>query len=127
MELEAVTLSLNGSVHELAHLRSWARKHLRYAVAEQVDDVIAVLDELASNALKHGAPPVLVRLRHRQGFVRVEVSDGSAELATPRTPTAEGGRGLYLIEGLSHSWGQRPSATGKTVWAETVLDVDPGR
>ncbi|MGW4488530.1 ATP-binding protein [Amycolatopsis sp. NPDC004368] len=122
-----MTLALSGSVHELAHLRSWAREHLRHAVAEQVDDVIAVLDELASNALKHGGPPVAVRLRHRRGFVRVEVSDGSAEFASPRTPTAEGGRGLYLVDALSHSWGQAPNATGKTVWAETVLDVDLGR
>ncbi|MGW1746456.1 ATP-binding protein [Streptomyces sp. NPDC002092] len=38
-------------------------------------------------------------------------------------PEDLGGRGLFLVDALSESWGVRPRSTGKTVWAH--LPVHP--
>jgi hypothetical protein len=48
----------------------------------------------------------------------VEVTDRGDELPHQRTPgeLASSGRGLVLLDLLSHQWGVRPESEGKTVW-----------
>ncbi|GAB3146569.1 ATP-binding protein [Amycolatopsis stemonae] len=105
-------------VTELARVRAWARRAVDDLTEPDRVDVIAVLDELTSNALRHGSPPRQVRLVRRPGRLRIEVDDTSPDAAAPRSPSSTGGRGLTLVGACSAAWGQERRSTGKTVWAE---------
>ncbi|MGP2437209.1 ATP-binding protein [Streptomyces sp. JW3] len=86
-----------------------------------------LLSELVTNALRVPVPSgrqVGVRIAQSQldGILRMEVSDagpGRPEVRAPADDEA-GGRGLLLVEALSHRWGveERANGIGKTVWAE---------
>ena len=84
------------------------------------DQLILALDEMASNALRHGGGRVRATVgTTADGFV-IEVSDGAA--AAPPAPAvgrdpSEGGLGLYLIAEMAcdHGWYVRNGA--KHVWA----------
>ncbi|MFJ3778052.1 SpoIIE family protein phosphatase [Streptomyces sp. NPDC090075] len=78
-----------------------------------------IVSELVGNAIRHGAPPLRLRLvldRH----LTCEVSD-AAECA-PHLKHArtidEDGRGLFIIASLADAWGTRYNGDGKTVWAQ---------
>ncbi|MDQ1676296.1 MAG: hypothetical protein QOC93_1440 [Actinomycetota bacterium] len=79
-----------------------------------------VLSELVTNALVHGAAPVSLRVRASPRRLYIEVTDGARYRPHRRVAAAtdENGRGLELLQALSHRWGVRPRATGKVVWAE---------
>jgi two-component sensor histidine kinase len=87
--------------------------------------LVLIADELASNALRHGHPPVAVALSRLAHRWLVTVSDSSTELppepARGRDPGL-GGFGLYLIADLSsaHGWSRERGA--KSVWA--VIEAD---
>ncbi|MDJ0379346.1 ATP-binding protein [Streptomyces sp. G-G2] len=95
------------------------------------DDILhtaeLVLSELVSNALRAPAPSdrqVRVRIAHSsaEGLLRLEVSDagsGRPEVRRPETDD-EHGRGLAVVDALSHRWGvsDRAGGIGKTVWSE---------
>lgn len=84
--------------------------------------VLDIANELMSNAVQHGRPPIAVRveLDRINGTVTVVVSDGSTAPARPlpyRAGLSERGLGLRLVSQLSTSWGQRADGEGKSVWA----------
>ncbi|WP_324615953.1 ATP-binding protein [Streptomyces sp. WM6372] len=93
------------------------------------EDVELVIGELAANAVVHGHVPgrnFEVVLRYDGRRVWVEVSDARGEQRPPRAPapadpwSAEGGRGLVVVEAVAREWGVRdrpPGHPGKTVWA----------
>ncbi|MGH3878133.1 MAG: ATP-binding protein [Actinophytocola sp.] len=119
----AEVLVISGELTELARVRQWAREELADLGEDLLIDALAVVDELTSNALRHSCAPFRVCLRRSAGRLRVEVADGSPEAAAPRTPGADGGRGLLLVKAYSLGWGQEIHPDGKIVWAE--LDVSP--
>ncbi|MFE9441480.1 ATP-binding protein [Streptomyces sp. NPDC006602] len=94
---------------------------------EVLDTAELVLSELVTNALRARAPhdrQVGVCIAHSEddGLLRLEVSDageGRPEMRGPGEDEA-GGRGLLLVEALTHCWGvqEREGGLGKTVWAE---------
>ncbi len=95
-----------------------------------LDDLVMttelVVSELLGNVVRHARGPVALRLlRGRSLFC--EVSDGS--LTTPHirraSDTDEDGRGLQLISALTHRWGVRYGASGKTIWTEQLLHTLP--
>ncbi|NEM07454.1 ATP-binding protein [Geodermatophilus normandii] len=88
--------------------------------ADLRDRLVLVLDEMASNALRHGGGSVEAAVRWTGDAFLVAVSDGDA--CTPPTPAvdrdpSEGGLGLYLIVELSTAHGWYVDGDAKTVWA----------
>ncbi|MCZ4507806.1 SpoIIE family protein phosphatase [Streptomyces sp. ActVer] len=85
-----------------------------------------VVSELVTNAIRHAAPPIQLRLIHDRTLI-CEVSDASSTAPHMRRARSydEGGRGLLLVAQLTQRWGTRPTPTGKTIWAEQSVDVDP--
>ncbi|MGK5112588.1 MULTISPECIES: ATP-binding protein [unclassified Geodermatophilus] len=109
-------------VAELPAVRAALRRYLAGPdLADLRDRLVLALDELASNALRHGggggvraAVGVTV-----DGWL-IEVSDRAA--ASPPAPAvgrdpSEGGLGLYLIAELASEHGWYVTADAKHVWA----------
>jgi serine phosphatase RsbU (regulator of sigma subunit)/anti-sigma regulatory factor (Ser/Thr protein kinase) len=94
---------------------------------ERLDTLVLLCNELVTNAVLHAAAPSEVRLRLRDGRVRLEVHDPSPQLPAPRVedPEATNGRGMLLVDALADSWGvDRGDGlpdVGKTVWVELAL------
>jgi len=82
-----------------------------------------LLSELITNAIRHGAGPIRVRLIHGLTLI-CEVYDTSSTAPHLRRASAsdEGGRGLFLVAQLAQSWGTRYTPEGKVIWAECGLD-----
>ena len=95
------------------------------ASARLVDDAMAVVSELVTNAVVHAGTEVEVdwRLEESGAFV-VEVRDHHPARA-PRDPSggeapyeiSDHGRGLRLVATLAESWGVTYRTGAKTVWA----------
>jgi anti-sigma regulatory factor (Ser/Thr protein kinase) len=86
----------------------------------RVEESVLALDELMSNALRHGRAPVDVEACATDGGVLLQVADRAAE--TPPQPTStrdpsDGGMGLGMIAdfALAHGWFARDDQ--KVVWA----------
>ncbi|MFI9781457.1 SpoIIE family protein phosphatase [Streptomyces sp. NPDC051956] len=81
-----------------------------------------IISELVTNAIRYGEGPVRLRLI-RDRHLTCEVTDGASTSPHMRRAhdTDEGGRGLYLVMTMSHRWGTRYAARGKTVWARQTL------
>lgn len=81
-----------------------------------------IVSELVTNAIRHGEPPIQLRLIRCDTLV-CEVSDGSS--AAPHLRRArsydESGRGLMLVAQVAERWGSRQTGSGKTIWTELPL------
>ncbi|KOG38598.1 SpoIIE family protein phosphatase [Streptomyces resistomycificus] len=85
-----------------------------------------VVSELVTNAIRHAAGPIRLRLIKDRSLI-CEVFDGGAtapHLRHPRT-TDEGGRGLLLVSQFTQRWGTRFLPEGKVIWAEQSLTDPP--
>jgi anti-sigma regulatory factor (Ser/Thr protein kinase) len=104
-----------------------------WSVCEDTCDTAAlVVSELVTNAIMHTASEVVVcELHDRDDVVRIAVRDeGCAPGAphpSPRRPEEEHGRGLLLVDALSHSWGAQEHGPGLMVWAELPRQADAPR
>lgn len=96
--------------------------------ADAQEDLLLVVSELVTNAVVHGAEPILVTMVRTSERIRVEVTDGadrSSPQGQPRAKSdAENGRGLAVVTRLAVAWGWRATpGAGKTVWAELPLKL----
>ncbi|WP_279617219.1 ATP-binding protein [Streptomyces albus] len=103
--------------------RAFVRRHsTAWGVsAAVVSSLELIVSELATNAVRHTrSRHIKLRLTLSKGKVTVAVTDSG-----PRHPLqssapedeSEHGRGLFLVEALSDSWGHEAHGDGSRVWA----------
>jgi serine phosphatase RsbU (regulator of sigma subunit)/anti-sigma regulatory factor (Ser/Thr protein kinase) len=110
----------------VAHARKLATEQLRaWGLARHEHTTELMVSELVTNAIRHGAPPIQLRLIRDHGLL-CEVADGSSTAPHLQRSRAldENGRGLVLVCGLAQSWGTRQTTTGKTIWCQQLLPPD---
>ncbi|MEU8028331.1 amino acid permease [Streptomyces sp. NPDC049099] len=104
---------------------------IRTAVSKQLGDwglddlaftTELIVSELVTNAIRYAGGPIQVRLI-RDRTLTCEVSDTGHTSPNLRHAASddEGGRGLFIIAQMTHHWGTRYTATGKTIWTEQDL------
>jgi len=108
----------------------------RLGLGELADDVVLLVSELVTNAIRHAVAPIDLEIEVDDDEVVVAVRDGSAVPPAPRNAgvEAEGGRGMLLVDLLTDEHGVRAQPPGKTVWARlhrqpslvqpSVIDLD---
>ena len=128
-----VTYYLGRHPSEISRAREKARKALTdWGLVSHTDLAELVVSELATNALRHAAGPIAIRLSHTADRdLRLEVHDYGPARPSLHQPTAddEQGRGLPLLAALADlhdgTWGvaddHRPP--GKTVYVTLTLDI----
>ncbi len=90
------------------------------AVEDAVERAVLVIDELTSNALRHGSTPSSLHIGDDEGRWIVIVTDAAPDRApTPalERPAGQGGYGLYVIADLTTEHGVHYESDRKLVWA----------
>ncbi|MFF8975287.1 ATP-binding protein [Streptomyces cellulosae] len=136
---DAASCALHARYEAVREARKFTRSTLdQWHLGERFDDVCLVVSELVTNALRHALPANTPRLAAPERPVRLHlmrwterlvcaVRDPSDEGPVARDAedlsddcSAESGRGLFLVDSFSDSWGWHPLAGalgGKVVWA----------
>jgi anti-sigma regulatory factor (Ser/Thr protein kinase) len=108
--------------------------HARRAAAAAMDagvpvqepvrsDVLLVVSELVSNAVRHGEGPIDLAVEVSTSHVHVEVTDQGDARPQPARPAAmsQSGRGLLIVDSIADAWGVSVEPHGKTVWADLLI------
>jgi anti-sigma regulatory factor (Ser/Thr protein kinase) len=122
-------LVVSSAASSIASVRRYAvDRCARLGWSRSADTVALLVSEVATNAVLHAyGPQIRVTVLDVGGRLRVSVADGSAALPVVRPPSssAEGGRGLALVQALSAEWGVDVRHDGKTFWFE--VEASEGR
>lgn len=93
----------------------------RWRLVAVIEDAALAVSELVTNAMRHGLPPIGLRLRRRVGQVRIEVNDARPEpVSVGERPSdlAESGRGLKIVDAVADETGsEHIPGDGKFVYA----------
>ena len=113
------------AVSELPAVRADVRRRLTGPAQDSmtpdlIDRLVLALDEMASNALRHGAGHVGASIGRTGDAYLLEVTDQAPQ--TPPSPAVGrdpsfGGLGLYLIAELAEQHGWYATESHKHVWA----------
>jgi anti-sigma regulatory factor (Ser/Thr protein kinase) len=107
---------------DVAAVRAWTLGCLAAWELDELSFVVElIVSELATNAIRYGRQPAVLRLlRDRDRALICEVSDSGHTSPHLRRagPDDEGGRGLFLVAQLTDHWGTRYTRDGKTIWTE---------
>jgi anti-sigma regulatory factor (Ser/Thr protein kinase) len=107
----------------------FSREAVRDALAQFDQDAVeaaAILtDELVTNAIMHGKPPIVLNISEDHGQVTVRVGDGDPEVPVTRPARSDAlsGRGLTIVDSMSDRWGVDVRRHGKSVWFQ--LNMPP--
>jgi integral membrane sensor domain MASE1/anti-sigma regulatory factor (Ser/Thr protein kinase) len=117
-----LTVPLGEEREAPAAARRAVRKLEGQVSAGVLGDLHLLTNELVSNSIRHGIPPVELRLRTDERCVRIEVHDRGHGFEPPPPPEhgdeTGSGWGLYLVEILADRWGVSPTENGTCVWYE---------
>jgi anti-sigma regulatory factor (Ser/Thr protein kinase) len=100
----------------------FSREAIRDALAQFDPDAVeaaAILtDELVTNAIMHGQPPIVLNISEDHGNVTVRVRDAGSgvPVSRPAQRGALSGRGLTIVDSMSDRWGVDIRQHGKSVW-----------
>lgn len=132
---DAASCALPARYEAVREARQFTRKTLdQWDLGDGFDDVCLCVSELVTNALRHALPAGAPRLTPQEPPVRLHLmrwterlvcavrdpSDDSPVARDSGDFSAESGRGLFLVDSFSDSWGWHPLAralSGKVVWA----------
>lgn len=94
----------------------------KWGLSQLSETVQLLVSELVTNAVRHGAGEIGLRLIKTASLL-CEVRDDGYDLPVLRRAdvTAENGRGLQLVTALAERWGAQRTPTGKVVWFEQSL------
>ena len=83
------------------------------------EDVVLVTSELVTNAVNAGGTTLEVEIRASPHQVELVVSDDAEGWPAPAAPQENDltGRGLQIVDHLTHSWGTTRGTHGKSVVA----------
>ncbi|WP_328906788.1 SpoIIE family protein phosphatase [Streptomyces sp. NBC_00234] len=103
-----------------------SEKLAEWGLTEESFTTELILSELVTNAIRHAAGPIRVRLIRDRSLI-CEVSDHSSTSPHLRqaATTDEGGRGLFLVAQFADRWGTRYTDDGKVIWTEQTLAAAP--
>jgi anti-sigma regulatory factor (Ser/Thr protein kinase) len=131
----SAAVRITGSRQGFAQARTFTHRTLCHWSLDHVsDDAVAVVAELAANAVTHAVPQapdgeadVWLALCLEADHLMCAVTDPSDRPPVhPRATDSleENGRGLCIVEAVSEDWGWvRHPPAGKTVWA--LLPISP--
>jgi anti-sigma regulatory factor (Ser/Thr protein kinase) len=96
------------------------------------DDVLLLVSELVTNAVRHAGAgperPLHVQLLRGPRWVVVAVADeGPGFKWHPTSPSAgneSGGWGLFLVDRIADQWGVECTTSGTCVWFEIAYDEE---
>ncbi len=108
-------------VETASEARHWAEAMLgEMGWAGSVDEVVLLVSELVTNAVRHAGLKVRVTLYRHDDGLWVSVTDAGPGKVTLRhaEPTDVNGRGLEIVAQVSGAWGVIAEAESKSVWFE---------
>jgi anti-sigma regulatory factor (Ser/Thr protein kinase) len=103
-----------------------SRTLLDMRLSRHISAACLVVSELVTNAMTHTGSDIDVTVSEHRQAIRIAVRDHGPDLPVERagSTSAEQGRGLSLVAGVSSAWGVLPhSDGGKVVWA--VINASP--
>jgi anti-sigma regulatory factor (Ser/Thr protein kinase) len=117
-----VSVDFDGAPGCIAEARDAAvaflRHHAPHTRRTFRDDVLLVVSELVTNAVRHAPGPLILELSLLSGGIGIGVRDSSPSLPRLRAPDRTGGRGWPIVESLARQVRVVPRGDGKTVHAE---------
>jgi anti-sigma regulatory factor (Ser/Thr protein kinase) len=121
--MHEVECGLSNDVDSVRRSRSVVRRIVDSCPPDFVESATLLTDELVTNAIRHGMPPIVLTVRFDAHVLIIEVVDcgpGNPE-AREVDATAERGRGLNIVDQLADDWGVHELQKGKRVWCRLAL------
>jgi anti-sigma regulatory factor (Ser/Thr protein kinase) len=123
-----VSTALSCDIRSAGQARAWTERWLGSWTIEDDDGATTLLvSELVTNAVAHARTTSVLTLAVADGMIEVGVTENGPspqtiptqrEIVVAGIPQVlrESGRGLMIVEALSHDWGVSAEGIGKQVW-----------
>jgi anti-sigma regulatory factor (Ser/Thr protein kinase) len=104
--------------------RTHVKTHAAHLPPDLIQAAVLLVSELVTNAVLHGRPDIVLRVRADPRGITVSVQDtgsGRPEMRASDPAHHEArGRGLRIVDAMAARWGVEPSEPipGKVVWFE---------
>jgi anti-sigma regulatory factor (Ser/Thr protein kinase) len=123
MTMEATATELGLAPRRLHEVRRLVERKATEAgfPQERVEDVVFAVNEVATNALRHGDQPARIRVWHDGGHLICEVTDAGGRILNPMAGRKEpaikeaGGLGLWAARQMCEAIEFRSSSSGTVV------------